>query len=249
LLQLGSRRQLVVSSPSIAEECFTKNDVVFANRPGYLIAKHLAYNTTGLLWAPYGDYWRNLRRIVSIEVLSAYRLQMLSSIRLEEVKSMICVLFRNQNQIVDMNTVFFELTLNIMMRMIAGKRYYGEDVSDVEEAKRFRAIHAETLLLGGKTIIGDYVPWIKSKKMLKRVIECHLKSDSFMQYLIEEQRRKILETDCCGEKKRNLIQVLLSLQENEPGYYTDDIIKGIMLVRSVIMLFDLLIILNQVQSF
>jgi len=249
LLQLGSRRQLVVSSPSIAEECFTKNDVVFANRPGYLIAKHLAYNTTGLLWAPYGDYWRNLRRIVSIEVLSAYRLQMLSSIRLEEVKSMICVLFRNQNQIVDMKTVFFELTLNIMMRMIAGKRYYGEDVSDVEEAKRFRAIHAETLLLGGKTIIGDYVPWIKSKKMLKRVIECHLKSDSFMQYLIEEQRRKILETDCCGEKKRNLIQVLLSLQENEPGYYTDDIIKGIMLVRSVIMLFDLLIILNQVQSF
>jgi cytochrome P450 len=243
LLQLGSRRQLVVSSPSIAEECFTKNDVVFANRPGYLIAKHLAYNTTGLLWAPYGDHWRNLRRIVSIEVLSAYRLQMLSAIRLEEVKSMICVLFRNQNQIVDMKTVFFELTLNIMMRMIAGKRYYGEDVSDVEEAKRFRAIHAETFLLGGETIIGDFIPWIKSKKMEKRLIECHLKSDSFMQYLIEEQRRKIVESDCCGEKKTNLIQVLLSLQETEPGYYSDDIIKGIILVRSLIMLFDLLIIM------
>jgi hypothetical protein len=50
---------------------------------------------------------------------------MLSSIRLEEVKSMICGLFRNQNQSVDMRTVFFELTLNIMMRMIAEKRYYG----------------------------------------------------------------------------------------------------------------------------
>jgi cytochrome P450 len=243
LLQLGSRRLLVVSSPSIAEECFTKNDVVFANRPRLLIAKHLAYNYTSLAWAPYGDHWRNLRRIVSIEVLSAYRLQMLSAIRLEEVKSMICVLFRNQKHTVDMKTVFFELTLNIMMRMIAGKRYYGESVSDVEEAKTFRAIHAETFLIGGKTIIGDYIPWIKSKKMEKRMIECHIKRDSFMQYLIEEQRRKILESDCCGEKKKNLIQVLLSLQETEPEYYTDDIIKGIMLVRSLIMLFGLLIIM------
>ncbi|KAL3571515.1 hypothetical protein D5086_025419, partial [Populus alba] len=106
---------------------------------------------------------------------------------------MICVLFRNQNQFVDMRTVFFELVLNIMMRMIAGKRYYGENVSDVEEAKRFRAIHTES-------------------------------------FLLEEQRRKILEGDCCGEKKKNLIQVLLSLQETEPEYYTDDIIKGLIVV-------------------
>ncbi|KAB5526632.1 hypothetical protein DKX38_020479 [Salix brachista] len=232
LLQLGSRRQLVVSSPSIAEECFTKNDVVFANRPRLLVAKHLAYNNTSLAWAPYGDHWRNLRKIVSIEVLSAYRLQMLSSIRLEEVKAMICGLFRKQNQLLDMKTVFFELTLNIMMQMIAGKRYYGENVSDAEEAKRFRGIHAETFLLSGQTIIGDYIPWIKSKKMEKRLIECHIKRDSFMQYLIEEQRGKILETDCCVEKKKNLIQALLSLQQNEPEYYTDDIIKGLMLVNS-----------------
>ncbi|KAJ6320972.1 hypothetical protein OIU78_016214 [Salix suchowensis] len=234
LLQLGSRRQLVVSSPSIAEECFTKNDVVFANRPRLLVAKHLAYNHTSLAWAPYGDHWRNLRKIVSIEVLSAYRLQMLSSIRLEEVKAMICGLFRKQNQLLDMKTVFFELTLNIMMQMIAGKRYYGENVSDAAEAKRFRGIHAETFLLSGQTIIGDYIPWIKSKKMEKRLIECHIKRDSFMQYLIEEQRGKILETDCCVEKKKNLIQVLLSLQQNEPEYYTDDIMKGLMLVRSLI---------------
>ncbi|KAJ6679036.1 CYTOCHROME P450 81E8 [Salix purpurea] len=230
LLQLGSRRQLVVSSPSIAEECFTKNDVVFANRPRLLVAKHLAYNSTSLAWAPYGDHWRNLRKIVSIEVLSAYRLQMLSSIRLEEVKAMICGLFRKQNQLLDMKTVFFELTLNIMMQMIAGKRYYGENVSDAAEAKRFRGIHAETFLLSGQTIIGDYIPWIKSKKMEKRLIECHIKRDSFMQYLIEQQRGKILETDCCVEKKKNLIQVLLSLQQNEPEYYTDDIIKGLILV-------------------
>lgn len=230
LLRLGSRRVLVVSSPSIAEECFTRNDVVFANRPRLLIGKHLGYNCTNLFWASYGDHWRNLRKIVSIEVLSAYRLQMHSATHLEEVKWMIGWLFRNQNQVVDMKKAFLELTLNIIMRMIAGKRYYGDDVSDVEQAQRFRAIHAEMYTLIGQTIIGDYVPWIKSKKMEKRLIECRVKRDSFMQCLIEEQRRVLLESDCCGERKRTMIQVLLSLQETEPEYYTDDIIKGLMLV-------------------
>ncbi|KAJ6335249.1 hypothetical protein OIU78_011977 [Salix suchowensis] len=67
--------------------------------------------------------------------------------------------------------------------------------------------------------------------MEERLIECRLKRDSFMQGLIEEQRRA-LESDCCGERKRNTIQVLLSLQETEPEYYTDDIIKGLLLGSS-----------------
>ncbi|KAF9668509.1 hypothetical protein SADUNF_Sadunf14G0011000 [Salix dunnii] len=73
--------------------------------------------------------------------------------------------------------------------------------------------------------------------MEKRLIECHMKRDSFMQYLIEEKRGKISETDCCVEKKKNLIQVLLSLQQNEPEYYTDDIIKGFILGH--VLSFDL----------
>jgi hypothetical protein len=36
-----------------------------------------------------------------------------------------------------------------------------------------------------------------------------------------------------------MIQVLLSLQETEPEYYTDDIIKGLMLVRICDHLLDL----------
>ncbi|XWS21260.1 hypothetical protein CRYUN_Cryun30bG0040400 [Craigia yunnanensis] len=72
-IQFGSRPVLVVSSPSAAEECFTKNDVVFANRPRLLAGKHLGYDYTTLVWAPYGDHWRNLRRVTSLELLSSNR--------------------------------------------------------------------------------------------------------------------------------------------------------------------------------
>ncbi|GLU04188.1 hypothetical protein SLE2022_213480 [Rubroshorea leprosula] len=79
LLHFGSRRVLVVSSPEAAEECFTKNDIVIANRPHLLAGKHVGYNYTSLAWASYGDHWRNLRRISSIEILSTNRLQLLSA--------------------------------------------------------------------------------------------------------------------------------------------------------------------------
>ncbi|KAI9200527.1 hypothetical protein LWI28_009456 [Acer negundo] len=225
LFQFGSRRVLVVSSPSAAEECFTKNDIVFANRPQMLIGKHLGYNYTSLAWAPYGDHWRNLRRIASLEILSSTRLQMLSGLRFDEVKSMVRRLFRNQNQSVDLRTEFFELTMNVMMRMIAGKRYYGENVADLEEAKRFKEIRAETFKLGSTTNIGDYLPWFKSKELEKGFLECQRKRDEFMQGLVDQHRSRIAK-----EKTKTLIEVLLALQETDPEYYTDGTIRSLMLV-------------------
>ena len=82
-LRLGSRPSLLVSSPSVAEECLNKNDIVFANRPQLIAGKYIGYNYTSLAWANYGDHWRNLRRISSLEILSSSRIQMLSGIRAE----------------------------------------------------------------------------------------------------------------------------------------------------------------------
>ncbi|KAL2462017.1 Cytochrome [Abeliophyllum distichum] len=119
------RRVLVVSSPSAAEECLSKNDIVFANQPRLIAGKHIGNNYTTMGWAPYGDHWRNLRRVSSIELLSTHRLQMLQHIRTDEVNAMMKRLYRasKAHQMVDMKTAFFELTMNVMMRMIAGKTF------------------------------------------------------------------------------------------------------------------------------
>nr|QNS29972.1 cytochrome P450 [Nothapodytes nimmoniana] len=234
LLRLGSRPVLLVSSPSAAEECLTNNDILFANRPKLLAAKYLGYNYTSLAWTSYGDHWRNLRRISSLEILSTQRLQMLHSIRVDEVRSMLrgLLVASKADQAVDMKTVFFELMLNVMMRMIAGKRYYGENVEDAEEAARFREIIVETFRLGG-SCIGDFLPALKwvggIEKKLKVLQE---KRDTFMKELVEQQRRKMnseSEMDGTGRKK-TMIEVLLSLQEKEPEYYKNEIIRSIMLV-------------------
>ncbi|XVE94975.1 hypothetical protein REPUB_Repub02eG0056500 [Reevesia pubescens] len=66
-LQFGTRKVLIVFSASAAKECFTKNDIIFANRPQLLADKHLNYNNATIGLAPYGDYWRNLRRLTTLE--------------------------------------------------------------------------------------------------------------------------------------------------------------------------------------
>ncbi|KAL0439007.1 UNVERIFIED_CONTAM: cytochrome [Sesamum latifolium] len=217
LLQFGSRRVLVVSSPSAAEECLTKNDVIFANRPHLLSMKHLGYNYTSLASTSYGDHWRNLRKISSIEILSTQRLQMLHSIRVDEVKSMIRALNRasEERRVVDMKTVFFELTMNVVMRMIAGKRYYGENVGHVEEAQRFREIVKDTLRLGASNM-GDFLPELVEG--CKRRFKTYGGGDG----------------DVVAEgKTKTMIEMLLALQEKEPEYYTDALIRSLMLVLVV----------------
>lgn len=237
LLQLGSRRVLVVSSPSAAEECFTKNDIVFANRPHLLAGKHLGRNYTTLPWAPHGDLWRNLRKISSLEILSSNRLQLFSSIRTEEVKFLIRRLFKNNDEIIDLKSSFFELMLNVMMRMTAGKRYYGENEAEVEEGRRFREIVTETFQVSGASAVGDFLHVLAViGGTEKRLMKLQEKRDGFLQELVDEHRRRMGNNKSCFSNERNyktMIEVLLTLQESEPEYYKDETIKDLMVVRSL----------------
>ncbi|GFQ04579.1 cytochrome p450 81e8 [Phtheirospermum japonicum] len=235
LLHFASRRVLVVSSAAAAEECIARNDVVFANRPRLLAGKHLGDNYTSLIWSSYGDHWRNLRKISSIEVLSTHRIQMLNPIRVDEVRSTVRALYRasEERRPVDMKAVFFELTMNVMMRMIAGKRYYGiESAEDAEETRRFREIVTESLRVSSSSI-GDFLPvwrWLGVGGVERGMVKLHRKRGGFMQELIEGSKKR-LGGEGVGEGKANtLIEMLLALQEKEPQYYTDAMIKSLMLV-------------------
>ncbi|KAF2302145.1 hypothetical protein GH714_032932 [Hevea brasiliensis] len=230
-LRFGCRPVVVVSSSSAAEECFTKNDIVFANRPKLLVGKYIAYNYTTLVQAPYGDHWRNLRRIGAIEIFSTHRLNMLLSIRRDEIKRQLTKLSHHSMQDyakVELKSVFNELTFNIMIRMVAGKSYYGDDVSNEEEARKFREIMKEAVRYGGVSNPGDFMPilnWIDGGYFKKKVISLAEKTDKFFQGLIDEHRNNKEHSGL--ERKNTMVDHLLSLQESQPDYYTDEIIKGL----------------------
>ncbi|KAK7359573.1 hypothetical protein VNO77_01534 [Canavalia gladiata] len=227
-LWFGSRFVVVISSPTLAQECFTTYDIVLANRPRFLTGKYLFYNYTSMGSSSYGDHWRNLRRIITIDVLSTPRLNTFFDIRKEETLRVIQKLARDTadgSTQVMLRPRLTEMTFNNMMRMISGKRYYGDDVdvADAEEAKQFREIISEMMLLLGANNKGDFLPfirWFDFDGLEKRLKAISTRADAFLQRLLQEHRT--------GKHKANtMIEHLLSMQQSQPDYYSDTIIKGL----------------------
>ncbi|XP_002265855.1 cytochrome P450 81Q32 [Vitis vinifera] len=231
-LRLGSRPVVVVSSPCAVEECFTKNDIVLANRPHFLSGKHLGYNHTTVDALPYGEDWRNLRRLCSIQILSSNRLNMFLGIRSDEVKLLLRRLSqdsRDKFAKVELKSLFSKLTFNTITRTIAGKRYHGEEVG-MEEVKQFQEIIGEIFELGGTSNPMDYLPileWVDYGGYKKKLMKLGRQTEAMLQCLIDERRNS---KNRGLEDKSTTIDHLLSLQKSEPEYYTDEIIKGLILV-------------------
>ncbi|KAG6775904.1 hypothetical protein POTOM_019403 [Populus tomentosa] len=230
-LKFGFRTVIIVSSPAAVEECFTKNDITLANRPPFLNGKVLNYNFTTLAAAPYGDHWRNLRRLTAIEVFSASRLNTFASIRREEVKNLLRKIHKicgDGSAVIELRTMLLDLNFNVMMRMVAGKKYYGEDVDGLEESKRFKDMMHEFSECTRVTNLGDLFPILQCidyDGFKNRMTQLGKRMDAFWQGLIDEHR---------VDKSRNtMVSHLLALQESEPEYYTDEIIKGIILMMLV----------------
>ncbi|XP_017218716.1 cytochrome P450 81Q32 isoform X3 [Daucus carota subsp. sativus] len=226
-LQFGSSLVVVVSSPAAVEECFTKNDIVLANRPRMTMGKYMAYNWSTMAGASYGDHWRNLRRIASLEIFSTSRLNSFLSIRRDEVNHLLLALSQNAGQgfkKVVLKPNLNVLSFNIVMRMIAGKRYFGEVVDDQEKAKQVRRIIEEVLSVVS-SYPGDFLPflkWIDYKNYEKRAAVLSKEMDGILQGVIEEHRN--------GESRNSMVGHLLSLQKSQPDSYSDFIIKGLMVV-------------------
>lgn len=222
-LQLGSRHVVVVSSHTIVDECFTQNDVVLANRPRFIIGKYISYNYASLASAPYGDHWRNIRRLTTVEIFSNSRLNLFQSIRHDEVARMLDKVRGNSGR-VELRPLLSELTFNNIMRMVCGKRYFGEDESN-DEAKEFRELKDEVFARAGLSNPADFFPvfrWIDYKDFEKSIKRVHGRMDVFLQGLIDEHRRR--------KGGNTMIDHLLSLQQSEPESYTDVIIKSIIMV-------------------
>ncbi|KAL1354642.1 isoflavone 2'-hydroxylase [Arachis hypogaea] len=232
--RFGSQLSVVVSSASLAEECFTKNDIVLANRFRSAKTKHLTYNNTVVITSPYGDHWRNLRRICSLEILSTQRLNSFTGIRRDETARLVRSLSEGLCEgftRVEVRSKLTELTFNTIMRMVSGKRYYGEecDGTSAEEAKKFRDVMDDMAKFGLSSNLGDFVPVVRlfdfsgDNRKLQIIGE---KMDALFQGLIDEHRSK-------KESSNTMIDHLLSFQESQPEYYTDQIIKGLIMAMMV----------------
>ncbi|RCV32707.1 hypothetical protein SEVIR_7G008500v4 [Setaria viridis] len=240
LLRFGSRRVVHVAHPAAAEECLTTHDATFANRPQLPSARHLSNGYTTLGSSSYGPNWRNLRRIATVDVFSTHRLLRSTGIRAGEVRHMARRLFKDaagadasRPASADVKTRAFELALNTVARMIAGKRYYGDDEDDSGpssvEAERFRAMVREYFAMHGASNLQDFVPvlaLVDIGGVNNRAIRLSKARNEWAQRLIDEHRAAAAAG---REQGKTMVGDLLEMQASDPEAYSDKVIRALCL--------------------
>ncbi|KAJ0980321.1 hypothetical protein J5N97_008576 [Dioscorea zingiberensis] len=224
ILRLGSRRTLVVSNCEVAKECFTINDKALSSRPANATARHLGYNLAMIGFAPYGSYWRSLRKISTTELLSNARLDMLRHVMSREIGTCLnelhthCVCNHNNNSPVkvDMSKWFGDLNFNIVLQIVAGKRFFGSGGGS-DEAWRFRNAVTKFFHHLSVSVPSNMFPWLEwmdlggHVKAMKAVAK---EMDSVMVSLLEEHR-EMRASVLAAAGDRDFMDVMLSLIESD----------------------------------
>ncbi|KAH7864136.1 hypothetical protein Vadar_026170 [Vaccinium darrowii] len=84
-MRIGMRQALVVSSKETILECFTTNDCAFLTRPKSAAMKYMGYDGDMLALGPHGHNWREIRKVMTLELLSNRRLELMKHVLASEV--------------------------------------------------------------------------------------------------------------------------------------------------------------------
>ncbi|XP_039814885.1 trimethyltridecatetraene synthase-like isoform X2 [Panicum virgatum] len=163
-LRFGSFPVVVGSSVDAAEFFLKTHDLAFLDRPRMACGKHTVYNYSGMLWSHYGAYWRQLRKLWLTELLSARQLRRTELVRAEEVRAMLRDIRAGAGAAVAVKEHLLMATLNVVSRMVLGRKYVGEQgagaAAAVATPEEFRWMIEEIFFLNGALHIGDLVPWL-----------------------------------------------------------------------------------------
>ncbi|KAI3881701.1 hypothetical protein MKX03_016721 [Papaver bracteatum] len=179
MVRFGMHPTLVVSSWEMSKECFTTNDKFLASRPPSASAKYLAYDHAMFGFSVYGPYWRETRKISTLQLLTHKRLESLKHIPYSEINSCVKTLYtrwaKTQNAEdfvkVDMTEIFGHLTLNVVLRFVVGKPVFiqkdndGDDTRDCHNEEELEGLKlhktiVEFFELSGASVASDVLPYL-----------------------------------------------------------------------------------------
>lgn len=123
--RLGNRSIVVVQSAKTAKEVLHTQDKNFCNRLMLSGGKRLSYNGLDVVFSSYGEYYREIKKIFVVHLLSSKRVQSFAPIREEEVSRIIqrisCI--SSENKVVNLSELLVNYASSSICRIAFGKRY------------------------------------------------------------------------------------------------------------------------------
>ncbi|XP_051128770.1 cytochrome P450 CYP82D47-like [Andrographis paniculata] len=229
----GRRRCLIVSGRELAKEIYTTCDTAVSSRPILKSGELISYDSAMIGFSKYGQYWREVRKLVRMELLSIRRLHMqrhvLASETAQSVRELYGVWDARKNASgsapVEMMEWFGNLNLNAVLRMVVGKRYTGDDLA---EAKHCRKVMKAFFELIGIPTIGDVVPFLRYLDIggfEKKIRQTFYEMDALISKWLSEHRAAA----AAGGKQDDFMDIMIGVVKSAKlgnEYDEDTIIKA-----------------------
>ncbi|CAN1794047.1 Desmethyl-deoxy-podophyllotoxin synthase [Linum perenne] len=181
-LQLGEIPTVVISSPEVAKQFMKTHDLNFCTRPLSPASAIIFYGGRDIGFAPYGDYWKHMRKICAVDLLSAKRVRSFVPVIEEEIDNLRRLIFRSDGQVVNMSRMVKSLGNSFTCRAAFGMSREQEDCF-------LPIIEQMVKELGGFSVV-DLFP---SSKLLRcvtgtetRLQKLHEDTDSILESLIAD---------------------------------------------------------------
>lgn len=235
LLHFGTKPVIVISSADAAKEVMRTHDLSFADRPKTYAAKKLLYQFKDMSFCPYGEYWRQIRSISVLQLLSYKRVQSFRGIREEEVAIMVEKIKQScaSSSILNADEIFLNLTNDIVCRAAFGRKFSEEKGGSQYVNKLFRDL---TTLLGDFNV-GDFIPWLRWVNYVngfeEKVNRVAKEMDEYLEHVLDGTRKR-LESVGDGElNQQSFATVLFEFQRNNANDFAGDrdFVKALILVR------------------
>lgn len=187
----------------------------------------MGYNYSDIAFAPYGTYWRQLRKICILELLSSKRVNSFASARRGELNLFLQSIASScGGKPINLAEMLFALNHDITTRITFGCK--------ADDQIRFRAATKEGTVLVSGFQIGDFFPSLSFVAlvtgMTSRIQKIFVEMDGIINKIIDEhtERNKRIKPE-----HEDLLDVLLRIMENEELEVplTIDNIKSILLVN------------------
>ncbi|KAG8373381.1 hypothetical protein BUALT_Bualt11G0018300 [Buddleja alternifolia] len=229
LLHLGSTPTLVISSPNFAEQVLKTHDTTFCTRPRSPGPKRIFYNYSDVVFTPYGDHWRNARKIFVSHLLSTKNDRSFFRAREVEVGNLIDYLSRVGANPVNLDEKIFGLVGGVIGQVAFGKSYKGKQF----EGHELKDIMDETMNMVDSFSAGDFFPsfgWIVDylSGHKGRLDKCFYKLDGYFRMVLEEHRHRETRED----DDEDLVDVLIRLSNDEENgvHLSNEQIKAMLMV-------------------
>ncbi|XP_073150345.1 cytochrome P450 71AU50-like [Henckelia pumila] len=155
-IRFGSVPTYVLSSPAGAELILKTHDAVFASRPPHEASKYICHEQRNITFGRYGPYWRDMRKLCTLELLSGHKISQFQAMRKSEIGLFVLSLKESaeKHETVDVSKRVAGLSADMVCLMVFGRKYEDKDFDE----NGFKAVVTETLELGAVLNLGEYFP-------------------------------------------------------------------------------------------